>query len=391
MRIAPTVTERRGRTYELNDRENFSIADDYIDFNTVSFQSTSTLRTISESFKAHAEKSLYQIPSYILTDRMNVSTTLNKDDFNVKKVLSRNNRCEVYSANIPFCPTVVIKKATTEAFEENTILNEIQILTKLKHNNIIAIRGARVTATEPFIVLEELGGGTLSEMIEKRRGGILPCGQALDIARQLACALQHLQEDLSPFAMIIHRDLHPGNIGFTSRGQLKLFDFGNATLVKKRLFRLKTYKMTNIDGNNLYMAPEAVNNLPYNEKVDIYSFGVILRLLLTGIAAAPPPPVEEEEETVSDTEGSPTNARNSVIEPDRALVSTPMQLLIDQCTVHDYYLRPSSVTIQRHLRDELVALAQSYSISGMVLRWGVRQGRAITKGISRAFRAEYGN
>ena len=109
------------------------------------------MRTISESFRAHAEKSLYQIPSYILTDRMNVSMTLNKDDFHVKKVLSRKSRCEVYSANIPFCPTVVIKKATTEANAENAILNEIQILTKLKHQNIIAIRGARITATEPFI------------------------------------------------------------------------------------------------------------------------------------------------------------------------------------------------------------------------------------------------
>ena len=46
---------------------------------------------------------------------------------------------------------VVIKKATTEANAENEILNEIQILTKIKHNHIIAIRGARVTATEPFI------------------------------------------------------------------------------------------------------------------------------------------------------------------------------------------------------------------------------------------------
>ena len=56
-----------------------------------------------------------------------------------------------------------------------------------------------------FVVLEELGGGTLTDLIAKRTGGILPRSQALDIARQLACALQHLQEDLSPFAMIIHR------------------------------------------------------------------------------------------------------------------------------------------------------------------------------------------
>eukprot|EP01036_Dinobryon_divergens_P032718 gene32718-42368_t len=321
---------------------------------------------------------------------MNVSTTLNKDDFHVKKILSRNSRCEVYSANIPFSPTAVIKKATTEA-------NAEIILTKLKHNNIIVIRGARITATEPFIVLEELGGGTLSDMIVKRRCGILPCGQALDIAHQFACALQHLQEDLSPFAMIIHRDLHPGNIGFTSRGQLKLFDFGNATLVKKRLLQLKTYKMTNIDGEDLYMAPEAVNNLAYNEKVDTFSFGVILRLLFTGIAAAAPAQVVigEEEEIVGmmDMDGSSINNTEiiSFIELDHVFASTSLQLLIDQCTAHDYHLRPSSVTILRRLKSELVAVAQSYSISGMVLRWGLRQGRAITKGISRAFRAEHGN
>ena len=55
------------------------------------------------------------------------------------------------------------------------------------------------------IVLEELSGGTLSDVIKKRTGGILLHRQALDIALQLACALHHLQEDLSPFAMIIHR------------------------------------------------------------------------------------------------------------------------------------------------------------------------------------------
>ena len=159
---------------------------------------------------------------------MNISTNLCQDDFNVSKVLSQNIKAEVLSANVPFCPMVVIKRATTEANAESAILNEIQLLTKIKHQNIIAIRGARVTATKPFIgthtyiytyihhlcicaslsvVLEELCGGTLSDMIERRKGRILPRWQALDIARQLACALQHLQEELSPFAMIIHRGI----------------------------------------------------------------------------------------------------------------------------------------------------------------------------------------
>ena len=53
-------------------------------------------------------------------------------------------------------------------------------------------------------VLEGLGGGTLSDVIDKR-GGLLPRGMALDIARQLISALQYLHEDLSPFAMMIHR------------------------------------------------------------------------------------------------------------------------------------------------------------------------------------------
>ena len=74
------------------------------------------------------------------------------------------------------------------------------------------------------------------------------------------------------------------------------------------------------------MAPEAVNNLPYNEKVDIYSFGVILRLLLTGVAAAPPPMEGIGEEEV---DGIPSdNIKLSDIEPERVMITTPMQLLI---------------------------------------------------------------
>ena len=82
---------------------------------------------------------------------MNIATTLSHNDFQVKKVLSSNSRSEVFSAIVPFCPVVVIKKAAKETNGENAILNEIQLLSKLKHQNIITIRGARITAMEPFI------------------------------------------------------------------------------------------------------------------------------------------------------------------------------------------------------------------------------------------------
>ena len=110
---------------------------------------------------------MYRIPPYILTDRMNVSTTLCRDDFRMNKVLSRSSKTEVYSANLMFCPMVVIKKATTEAFAESQILNEIQLLMKIKHQNIIAIRGARITSSEPFV------GAQITECI--RKGSFVTC------------------------------------------------------------------------------------------------------------------------------------------------------------------------------------------------------------------------
>lgn len=58
------------------------------------------------------------------------------------------------------------------------------------------------------IVLEELSGGTLSGVLERRGREVLPRGRALEIARQLISALEYIHEDLSPYAMIIHRGFY---------------------------------------------------------------------------------------------------------------------------------------------------------------------------------------
>ena len=77
-------------------------------------------------------------------------------------------------------------------------------------------------------------------------------------------------------ATLIHRDIKPDNIGFTKEGCLKLFDFGLCTCVKKRTSDADSYKMSGNTGSLRYMAPEVVLSKPYTEKVDIYSFGILL-------------------------------------------------------------------------------------------------------------------
>lgn len=182
--------------------------EDYFDEYTSSFQSSSSLKTISEQFKVHAEKSLYRIPAYILPCRRKISMSLHHDELQEYRQIFSGNKFEIHAAKARFCPIVAIKKVKrcidNEGAAVSEIINEMQLLTKLQHPNIIAIKGARISGAVPFVVLEQLGGGTLFELLEIHKRA-LPLRTALDIAHQLVSALHYLHEDLSPYAMIIHR------------------------------------------------------------------------------------------------------------------------------------------------------------------------------------------
>ena len=71
-------------------------------------------------------------------------------------------------------------------------------------------------------------------------------------------------------------DLKPDNIGYDKEGVLKLFDFGLSTCVRRRSFETEAYHLTGNTGSLRYMAPEVAMQLPYSEKVDVYSFGIIM-------------------------------------------------------------------------------------------------------------------
>jgi serine/threonine protein kinase len=71
-------------------------------------------------------------------------------------------------------------------------------------------------------------------------------------------------------------DIKPDNVGFSTDGVVKLFDFGLATCVKARAMDSDSYEMTGMTGSLRYMAPETALRKPYNEKVDVYSYGILV-------------------------------------------------------------------------------------------------------------------
>jgi serine/threonine protein kinase len=81
---------------------------------------------------------------------------------------------------------------------------------------------------------------------------------------------------LSFSCLFYFSDLKPDNIGFTAEGHFKLFDFGLVTCVKSRQSANDSYAMTGFTGSLRYMAPEVALCKPYTEKVDVYSFGILL-------------------------------------------------------------------------------------------------------------------
>lgn len=160
------------------------------------------------------------------------------------------------------------------------------MLSRINHPNIIKLIGAGKHPRR-FIVLEWLGGGTLNTILSQNqmKSGLaqklfrrpsFTYSNLLSRAKDMASALDFLHRDCHIGASIIHRDLKPDNVGFTSGGCLKLFDFGLCTCVKAITTAHDAYEMTGNTGSLRYMAPEVALKKPYNEKADVYSFGIML-------------------------------------------------------------------------------------------------------------------
>lgn len=156
--------------------------------------------------------------------------------------------------------------------------HERQILATLEHPHIAhLIDGGKTAEGVPFFALEFVKGLSIDEFCEERN---LNINQRLRLFLQVCNAVSFAHSRL-----VVHRDLKPNNILVTSDGTVKLLDFGIAKLISTDE-NLQTQTVTQLGMMTpKYASPEQISGEPVSTSSDIYSLGLILYELLTGVSA----------------------------------------------------------------------------------------------------------
>ncbi|KAJ9147191.1 hypothetical protein P3X46_029379 [Hevea brasiliensis] len=155
---------------------------------------------------------------------------------------------------------------------EQQFQQEVMMLATLKHPNIVRFIGACRKPMVWCIVTEYAKGGSVRQFLMKRQNRAVPLKlavkQALDVAKGMAYV-----HGLG----LIHRDLKSDNLLIFGDKSIKIADFGVARI------EVQTEGMTPETGTYRWMAPEMIQHRPYTQKVDVYSFGIVLWELITGM------------------------------------------------------------------------------------------------------------
>jgi serine/threonine protein kinase len=151
------------------------------------------------------------------------------------------------------------------------IYREINIHSRLTHENIVNLLSYEEDKDSFYLVLEYATGGTLFNLIKRNKNGFDEA-TAFKYFIQAAAAVQFIHEH-----GLVHRDLKPENLLLTDKGIVKLCDFG--WCVELSMGNRQTFC-----GTYEYMAPEVIKEKPYNQSIDVWSLGILLYELIHGFS-----------------------------------------------------------------------------------------------------------
>ncbi|XP_072512618.1 calcium/calmodulin-dependent protein kinase type 1G-like [Salminus brasiliensis] len=202
--------------------------------------------------------------------------------FDFIEVLGSGASSEVFRVKDKATGKYFAMKCVVKKNRNTTLENEIAILKRIKHDNIVALEDFYETQSHYYLVMQLVSGGELFDRLLDR--GMFSEKDASLVIRQVLEGVNYLHQN-----GIVHRDLKPENLLYYSQddnSKIMISDFGLSKIEDNGV-------MSTTCGTPGYVAPEVLARKPYSKAVDCWSIGVITYILLCGY-----PPFYEENESL---------------------------------------------------------------------------------------------
>jgi LIM domain kinase 1 len=209
---------------------------------------------------------------------------------------------QVYKVTHKVTQEVMVLKELYRVDEEaqKNFLKEVAVLRSLSHHNVLRFIGVLYKEKKLHLVTEFIPGGSLKELIHDS-GEPLPWEQRISFAKDISCGMAYLHT-----MNIIHRDLNSLNCLVREDKTVIVADFGLARIISQPLSyykwsttssnsgtigrskgRQQRRQRYTVVGNPYWMAPEMMKGCKYDEKVDVFSFGIVLCEIIGRVQADP--------------------------------------------------------------------------------------------------------
>ncbi|KAJ0983480.1 hypothetical protein J5N97_011735 [Dioscorea zingiberensis] len=201
------------------------------------------------------------------------------ENFAIKNILGEGGFGPVYKGKLTEGQEIAVKRLSKNSAQGvDEFKNEVILIAKLQHRNLVRLLGYCIHGVERMLVYEYMSKGSLDALLfDKEHGVHLDWQARLRIIVGIARGLLYLHQDSR--LRIIHRDLKASNILLDAEMNPKISDFGMARNFGEDETINKTRKVVGTYG---YMAPEYALNGIFSVKSDVFSFGVLVLEIISG-------------------------------------------------------------------------------------------------------------